>query len=121
MERTSLVAQMEKISVCNTGNLGLVPVSGRFPGGKNGNPLEESCLGNAMDRGAWLQSTGLKKGCTQLSDSHSLNSSFITSLYTLQTRKQKVKVNYLLKVTVCAVIPFLPTILYWTPLQPPGT
>ena len=53
MERTSLVAQMEKISVCNTGNLGLVPVSGRVPGGKNGNPLEESCLGNAMDRGAW--------------------------------------------------------------------
>ena len=44
---------METISVCNTGHLGSVPGSGRSPGGKNGNPFESSCLGNAMDRGAW--------------------------------------------------------------------
>ena len=53
MERTSLVAEMEKISVCNTGDLGSVPGSGRSPGGKHGNPLESSCVGKAMDRGAW--------------------------------------------------------------------
>ena len=99
MERTSLVAHTEKISVCNTGDLGSVPGSGRSPGGKNGSPLEESCLGNAMDRGAWLQSTGSQKGCTRLSDPHSLNSSFVTNLYTLQRRKQKVKGNNLLKAT----------------------
>jgi len=25
----------------------------RFPGEGNGNPLQYSCLGNPMDRGAW--------------------------------------------------------------------
>ena len=27
--------------------------SGRFPGERNGNPLQYSCLENSMDRGAW--------------------------------------------------------------------
>ena len=31
----------------------LIPGSGRFPGGRNGNPLQSSCLGNPTDRGAW--------------------------------------------------------------------
>ena len=34
-----------------------IPGSGRFPGGGNGNPLQYSCLGNPMDRGAWLATT----------------------------------------------------------------
>ena len=29
------------------------PRSGRWPGGGNGNPLQYSCPGNPMDRGAW--------------------------------------------------------------------
>ena len=32
---------------------GLIPGSGRSPGEGNGNPLQYSCLGNPMDRGAW--------------------------------------------------------------------
>ena len=32
-------------------NIGLIPGSGRSPGGGNGNPLQYSCLGNPMDRG----------------------------------------------------------------------
>ena len=32
---------------------GLIPVLGRSPEGGNGNPLQYSCLGNPMDRGAW--------------------------------------------------------------------
>ena len=32
--------------------VGLIPGSGRSPGGGNGNPLQYSCLGNPMD-GAW--------------------------------------------------------------------
>ena len=35
-----------------TGDAGLVPGWGRCPGGGNGNPLQYSCLGNPMDRGA---------------------------------------------------------------------
>ena len=34
-------------------DVGLIPGSGRSPGGGNGNPLQYSCLGNPMDRGAW--------------------------------------------------------------------
>ena len=42
-----------KESACNTGNLGLIPGSGRSSGERNGNPLQYSCLGIPMDRGAW--------------------------------------------------------------------
>jgi len=35
------------------GDVSLIPGSGRPPGGGNGNPLQYSCLGNPMDRGAW--------------------------------------------------------------------
>ena len=37
----------------NTRDLGLIPGSGRSTGEENGNPLQYSCLGNPMDRGAW--------------------------------------------------------------------
>ena len=37
----------------NGGDVGLIPESGRPPGGGNSNPLQYSCLENPMDRGAW--------------------------------------------------------------------
>ena len=43
---------LAKNSPAITGVLGLIPGSGRSPGGRHGNPLQYSCLGNAMDRGA---------------------------------------------------------------------
>ena len=36
---------------------GSVPGLGRYPGGRNGNPLQYSCLENPMDGGAWYQSS----------------------------------------------------------------
>ena len=45
-----------KESACNAGDIrdtGLIPGSGRSPGGGHGNPLQNSCLENPMDRGAW--------------------------------------------------------------------
>ena len=42
-----------KISVCNAGDLGLIPGSGRSPGEGNCYALQYSCLETAMDRGAW--------------------------------------------------------------------
>jgi len=36
----------------DTRNMGSIPGSGRSPGVANGNPLQYSCLGNFMDRGA---------------------------------------------------------------------
>ena len=37
----------------SAGDPDLIPGSGRYPGGGNGSPLQYSCLGNPMDRGAW--------------------------------------------------------------------
>ena len=42
-----------KESTRSAGDLGSVPGPGRFPKEGNGNPLQYSCLGNPMDRGAW--------------------------------------------------------------------
>ena len=42
-----------KECACKAGNLGLIPGSGRSPGGGHGNPLQYSCLENPMDGGAW--------------------------------------------------------------------
>ena len=37
----------------NSGDAGLIPGSGKFPGEGNCNPLQCFSLGNPMDRGAW--------------------------------------------------------------------
>ena len=37
----------------NAGDMGLIPGSGRSPGGGNGNSLQYSYLENSTDRGAW--------------------------------------------------------------------
>ena len=38
----------------NAGDMGSTSGSGRSPGERNDNPLQFSCLGNPMDREAWL-------------------------------------------------------------------
>ena len=51
-----------KESACNAGDAHSVPGLGRPPGEGNGNPLQYSCLGNPMDRGAWWATVhGVKK------------------------------------------------------------
>ena len=42
-----------KASACNVGDPGSIPGLGRSPGEGNGNPLQDYCLENPMDRGAW--------------------------------------------------------------------
>ena len=37
----------------DTREVGSIPGSGRSPGVGNGNLLQDSCLENSMDRGAW--------------------------------------------------------------------
>ena len=39
----------------NAEDMGLIPGSGRSPGGGNGNPLKYSSLENSMERGAWQE------------------------------------------------------------------
>ena len=44
-------------------------MSGRFPGGGHGNPLQYSCLENPMERGAWQATVpGVAKSQIQLSN-----------------------------------------------------
>ena len=43
---------MVKNPPANVGDTDLVPELERFPGGEHGKPLQYSCLGNPMDRGA---------------------------------------------------------------------
>ena len=40
-------------SAGHAGDSGSIPGSGRSPGGGNGSPLQDSCLENPKDRGAW--------------------------------------------------------------------
>ena len=40
-----------KESTCNARDVGSIP--GKIPGEGNGNPPQNSCLGNPMGRGAW--------------------------------------------------------------------
>ena len=56
------------VNAGDAGDVGWLPLSGRFPGGENGNPLQHSCQENHMDRGAWWVSAhGAAKSRTQLS------------------------------------------------------
>ena len=42
-----------KESACSAGDTGSIPGLGRSPGGVHGNPLQDSCWENPMDRGDW--------------------------------------------------------------------
>ena len=44
---------MVKNPPASAGDLGSTPGLGRSPAEGNGNPLQYSCPGNPMDRGAW--------------------------------------------------------------------
>ena len=48
-----LVVKNSHVSAGDMRDAGLIPGSGRSPGGGHGNPLQYSCLKNRMDRGAW--------------------------------------------------------------------
>ena len=65
-----MVALVVKNLPTNTGdirNMGLIPGSGRSPGGGHDNPLQYSCLENPMDRGAcWVTDLGVIKSQTRL-------------------------------------------------------
>ena len=56
-----------KESTCNVEDAGSISGSGRSPGGGNGNPLQYSCLGNPMDRGArWAIVPGVTHGVARV-------------------------------------------------------
>ena len=65
--RASQIALVVKNLLANAGDTGLIPGLGRSPGGRQGNPLEYSCLENRMDKGAWQATVhSAAKSWTQL-------------------------------------------------------
>ena len=58
-----------KESACNVGDPGSIPGSGRSPREGNDSPLQDSCVENPIDRGAWWVTVHrVAKSQTQLSD-----------------------------------------------------
>ena len=61
-----------KNPLANAGDAGSIPGSGRSSRG-NGNPLQDSCLENSMDRGAW---------CATVHGSQRVGHDFVTNIHT---------------------------------------
>ena len=60
-----------KESACRAGDLGLIPGWERSLGEENDKPLQNPCLENPIDKGAWWAAVhGITKSQARLSDSH---------------------------------------------------
>ena len=72
-----------KNPTCNEGDKDSIPGMGRSPGEGNGNPLQHSCLGNPMNRGAWWARGHKESDMTewrrgrQGENTHSLNTYYL--------------------------------------------
>ena len=82
----------------NARDEGLIPGSGRSPGGGNSNPFQYSCLENPMDSGAWwARVLGIAKNQTPLSThkhkGKHINSYFIVESPGRHHLNQKPQVN----------------------------
>ena len=71
----ALVVKSPPANAGEARDMGLIPRSGRSPGGGNGKPTLVFLLGNPMDRGAWWATVhGVAKSQTQLSTHRSVSS-----------------------------------------------
>ena len=76
---------------------GLIPGSGRSPEGENGNPLQYSCLENAMNRGDWCatvhgpQSQTQQQVCLMSTSCYSTIKLLFVSLFVLKKKKLRKK------------------------------
>ena len=69
MRRGVPVGSDGKEAACDAGYPGSIFGTGRSPGEGNGYPLQNSCVGNSVDRGAWQAAVqGVAKSETQLSN-----------------------------------------------------
>ena len=68
---------MVKNPPASVGDMGSIPGTVKSPGERNGNPLQYSCLGNPMDRGAWqatVRGGAESDGTEQLNSDSNMNS-----------------------------------------------
>ena len=79
-----------KESTCSTGDMGLIPGSGRSIGEGNGNPFQYSCLENSMNRRAWQATV---HGVTKEPDTtYQLNNNDGNFMHSLQFLVEIIKV-----------------------------
>ena len=63
------VVKNPPVNAGDTRDMGLIPISGRYPTLENDNPLQYFCLENSMVRGAWWTRVhGVAKSWTQLNE-----------------------------------------------------
>ena len=63
---SSSLVKHSPASAGDAGEMGSVPKLGLSPAEENSNPLQYSCLGNPMDRGAWRLQSEVSKSQTPL-------------------------------------------------------
>ena len=63
----------------DVGNAGWITRSGRSPGVGSGNPFQNSCLENSVDRGAWLQFMGSVDTIEHMNQTYVYGSSNLSS------------------------------------------
>ena len=84
---------MVKNQPAKAGDVGSIPGSGIYPGEENGNPLQYSCLGNAMDKEAWraiyIVHGGHKKSWTGLSNETTINAQYQLANHIINNFKKK--------------------------------
>ena len=67
-KKVTLVVKDLPVNAGDRKDAGSIPGLGRSSGVGNGNPLQYSCLGNPMDRGAWWATVhGIAKSWTRVS------------------------------------------------------
>ena len=90
------------------GDLGSIPGLERSPGEGNGNPLQDSCQENPVDRGAWQGTVhGVAKSWTQLSDfTFTFNRRMILCPKVRKIIFQLLSFNTVVKVSVLNIIKY---------------
>ena len=77
----ALVVKNPPANIGDIRDVSSIPGLGRSPGGEESNPLQQSCLENPMDRGAWWATVhGVAKSRTTTERPH-FHSSILTLLH----------------------------------------
>ena len=91
-----LVVMNPPVNAGDVRDMGLIPGSGRSPGGGHGNLFQYSCQGNSMDKGAWRAIVhGVTKSWTRLKylSTHALQVKLSETVCRTETSSQSSETN----------------------------
>ena len=86
-----LVVKNPPVNAGDVRDLGLIPGSGRSPGGGHGNPLQYSCLERRTEEPGWATIHRVAKSWTQLKQlsTHAHNSQSVSEIVELISSQPK--------------------------------